>query len=101
MEYLNIMKRQMNNLLGFINDIQTLEPSDIQEEIIKEFRFISNIVNNEDEIKKTQIIVDRKWLQFLNSLTSSKSTPNSPELEDSDFEDKDDNDKNNDIFEDK
>lgn len=100
MEYLNIMKMQMHNLLSFINNINTLEPSDISQEIIQEFKIISNIINNEDEIKKTQIIVDRKWLQFLNSLTSSKSTPDSPELEESDFEDKNNNDKNNDVFED-
>lgn len=100
MEYLSIMKQQMSNIKGFIDDIETFEPSDISFEHIKAFKSISNISSNNDEaIQKTQITVDRKWLQFLNSLTSSKSTPESPILEDSDILPSN-QDKNDDLLED-
>lgn len=85
LEYLLIIKKQMDNLYSFIQGIDILEPTLALQEHIDEFKSLSSIRNDKEEIRMTQEIVDRKWLQFLNNLTTSQQSPQSPDLEDETF----------------
>lgn len=75
MEYLLLMKKNALDLMSFLSDIEALEPQDIEKEDIDEFFNIISFSSAQISKEKTQELVDKKWMQFLNSLKFNQNSP--------------------------
>lgn len=84
MEYILLIQQQMNNISKFVESLDIYESTNISKGYIKEFLALSGLKNDKLQTKTVQESIDKKWMSFLNNLSTTQANNYNINIDDED-----------------